>query len=145
MDERYAQETQTLRELLALMHEHDLDTIKVKLGDAVYELSRAGSEPAPQAANSASASAGESAPVAGANVKSPRAADRRVLSRIVARYASVRRSRRPRRNRRRALRARGDEALQRNSERLCGHDRAHRARNGELVSQGEELFWIEPQ
>jgi len=49
MDERYAEETQTLRELLALMHEHDLDTIKVKLGDAIYELSRASSEPAPQA------------------------------------------------------------------------------------------------
>jgi hypothetical protein len=41
MDERYAEETQTLRELLALMHEHDLDTIKVKLGDAIYEISRA--------------------------------------------------------------------------------------------------------
>ena len=49
MDERYPEETQTLRELLALMHEHDLDTIKVKLGDAIYELSRASSEPAPQA------------------------------------------------------------------------------------------------
>ena len=32
MEERYAEETQTLRELLAIMHEHDLDTIKVKLG-----------------------------------------------------------------------------------------------------------------
>lgn len=50
MDERYPDETQTLRELLALMHEHDLDSIKVKLGDAVYELSRRGPElePAPQ-------------------------------------------------------------------------------------------------
>jgi hypothetical protein len=44
MDERYAEETQTLRELLELMHEHDLDTIKVKLGDAIYELSRRGSD-----------------------------------------------------------------------------------------------------
>ena len=40
MEERYAEETQTLRELLAIMREHDLETIKVKLGDAVYELSR---------------------------------------------------------------------------------------------------------
>ena len=40
MEERYAEETQTLRELLAIMHEHDLYTIKVKLGDAIYELSR---------------------------------------------------------------------------------------------------------
>lgn len=46
MEERYAEETQTLRELLALMHEHDLDTLKVKLGDAVYELSRRQPEPA---------------------------------------------------------------------------------------------------
>ncbi len=46
MDERYAEETQTLRELLAIMHEHDLDTIKVKLGDAVYELSRRAPEAA---------------------------------------------------------------------------------------------------
>ena len=45
MDERYAEEAQTLRELLALMHEHDLDTIKVRLGDAIYEISRASSEP----------------------------------------------------------------------------------------------------
>ena len=49
MDERYAEEAQTLRELLALMHEHDLDTIKVRLGDAIYEISRASSEPARQA------------------------------------------------------------------------------------------------
>ena len=40
MEDRFAEETQTLRELLALMHEHGLETIKVKLGDAVYELSR---------------------------------------------------------------------------------------------------------
>lgn len=42
MDERHAEELRTLRELLAVMNEHDLDTIKVKLGDAVYELSRRG-------------------------------------------------------------------------------------------------------
>ena len=33
-------ETQTLHELLALMHEHDLDRLKVKHGDAVYEIVR---------------------------------------------------------------------------------------------------------
>ena len=38
-------ETETLQRLLALMHEHDLDRIKVKLGDAVYEFVRA--KPAP--------------------------------------------------------------------------------------------------
>ncbi len=33
-------EAQTLKELLALMHEHDLDRLKVKRGDAVYEIVR---------------------------------------------------------------------------------------------------------
>ncbi|MBV8147517.1 MAG: acetyl-CoA carboxylase biotin carboxyl carrier protein [Candidatus Eremiobacteraeota bacterium] len=33
-------EMQTLKELLALMHEHELDSLKVKLGDAVYEIVR---------------------------------------------------------------------------------------------------------
>ena len=33
-------EKQTLEELLAIMHEHDLDKIKVKVGDALYELVR---------------------------------------------------------------------------------------------------------
>jgi acetyl-CoA carboxylase biotin carboxyl carrier protein len=33
-------EAQTLKELLALMHEHDLDRLKVKVGDAVYEIVR---------------------------------------------------------------------------------------------------------
>ena len=32
------QETETLNSLLEIMHEHDLDRIKVKVGDAVYEL-----------------------------------------------------------------------------------------------------------
>jgi len=45
MEERYAEEMQTLRDLLAIMHEHDLETIKVKLGDAIYELSRAAPAP----------------------------------------------------------------------------------------------------
>ena len=33
-------DTETINELLAIMHEHDLDRIKVKVGDAVYELVR---------------------------------------------------------------------------------------------------------
>ena len=33
-------DTQTIRDLLDIMHEHDLDTIKVKVGDAVFELVR---------------------------------------------------------------------------------------------------------
>ncbi len=33
-------DTGTLQELLAIMHEHDLDTLKVKVGESVYELTR---------------------------------------------------------------------------------------------------------
>jgi acetyl-CoA carboxylase biotin carboxyl carrier protein len=33
-------ETETIQSLLEIMHEHDLDRIKVKVGDAVYELVR---------------------------------------------------------------------------------------------------------
>lgn len=33
-------ETSTLKELLAIMHEHDLDALKVKVGDQFYELVR---------------------------------------------------------------------------------------------------------
>src|SRR5689334_5212127 len=72
-------ETQTLKDLLEIMHEHDLDALKVKVGDKVFELVRreagiavmpsaalpaAGASPA--AAPSASAPAGAVAP---ANVK----------------------------------------------------------------------------
>jgi acetyl-CoA carboxylase biotin carboxyl carrier protein len=33
-------ETETVQSLLEIMHEHDLDRIKVKMGDAIYELVR---------------------------------------------------------------------------------------------------------
>lgn len=33
-------ESQTLKELLEIMHEHDLDAIKVKVGEQIYELVR---------------------------------------------------------------------------------------------------------
>jgi acetyl-CoA carboxylase biotin carboxyl carrier protein len=145
MDEQYAQETQTLRELLALMHEHDLDTIKVKLGDAIYELSRGGSEPAPQAANSASTSAGESAPVAGANVTKVLAPLTGVFYRAsspdIAPYVEVG-----------ARVETGDVLCVLEAMKLFNEIQSDYAGtivrvvpgNGELVSQGEELFWIEP-
>ena len=38
--ERYAEESATLRELLAIMREHDLELLRIRLGDAVYELQR---------------------------------------------------------------------------------------------------------
>jgi acetyl-CoA carboxylase biotin carboxyl carrier protein len=40
MDEEHDREQQVLKDLLALMHEHDLDRLKIKLGEAVYEIDR---------------------------------------------------------------------------------------------------------
>lgn len=36
----HEEENETISSLLEIMHEHDLDRIKVKMGDAVYELVR---------------------------------------------------------------------------------------------------------
>jgi acetyl-CoA carboxylase biotin carboxyl carrier protein len=144
MNERYAEETQTLRELLAIMHEHDLDTIKVKLGDAIYELSRH-SEQAPPA-EPPPAAAGETAvPVAGANVRKVFAPLTGVFYRSPSPDAS-------------AYVEVGDrvqagdvlcvlEAMKLFNE-IQSDDAGTIARivpgNGELVSQGDELFWIDP-
>jgi acetyl-CoA carboxylase biotin carboxyl carrier protein len=145
MDEHYAQEMQTLRELLALMHEHDLDTIKVRLGDAIYELSRAGSEPAPHAASVSSAADGESAPGAGANVTKVLAPLTGVFYRASSPdetpYVEV------------GDRVEtGDVLCVLEAMKLFNEIQSDYAGtiarvvpgNGELVSQGEELFWIEP-
>ena len=58
-------EAQTLKELLALMREHDLDSLKVKVGHAVYEIVRRepGSVSVPAAAHSIAPSP-ETEPVA---------------------------------------------------------------------------------
>ena len=145
MEERYAEETQTLRELLALMHEHDLDTLKVKLGDAIYELSRRQPDPLPAAAASSPAVAEESAPVAGANVGKVAAPLTGVFYRAPTPDASP-------------YVELGDrveigdvlcvlEAMKLFNE-IQSDDAGTIVRivpgNGELVSQGEELFWIEP-
>jgi len=53
-------EQQALAALLALMHEHDLDRLKVKLGDAIYEIDRR----VPADANAAGPNAGAAPPLA---------------------------------------------------------------------------------
>ncbi len=149
MDERYAEETQTLRELLAIMHEHDLDTIKVKLGDAIYELSRRQSPAAHPSGSPESSSPpfaqGPSAATAGPNVTKVLAPLTGVFYRAPSPdappYVEI-----------------GDrveigdvlcvlEAMKLFNE-IQSDDAGKVARivpgNGELVSQGEELFWIEP-
>jgi acetyl-CoA carboxylase biotin carboxyl carrier protein len=148
MDERYADETQTLRELLAIMHEHDLDTIKVKLGDAVYELSRRSAPPLPPSHAPANPVAGgeeATAAVAGPNVTKVLAPLTGVFYRSSSpdapAYVDVGDRVEP-----------GDilcvlEAMKLFNE-IQSDDAGEIVRilpgNGELVSQGDELFWIEP-
>jgi len=144
MEERYAQETQTLRELLAIMHEHDLETIKVKLGDAIYELSRGAIESAGAAVAAAPSESVTPAPAAAAGVSKVVAPLTGVFYRSAspdaAPYVEV------------GDRVeRGDvlcvlEAMKLFNE-IQSDDAGTVVRivpdNGELVSQGEELFWIQ--
>jgi acetyl-CoA carboxylase biotin carboxyl carrier protein len=143
MDDRFAQETQTLRDLLALMHEHDLETIKVKLGDAVYELSRRASTSVPM--NAPPIDSPPPQPPAGANVVKVIAPLTGVFYRSpspdASAYVEVGDRVKP-----------GDvlcvlEAMKLFNE-IQSDDAGTIVRivpgNGELVSQGEELFWIEP-
>jgi acetyl-CoA carboxylase biotin carboxyl carrier protein len=147
MEERYAEETETLRELLAIMNEHDLESIKVKLGDAVYELSRRSPDAAPPATHSPAthAQAETSSVPADANVTKVLAPLTGVFYRASSpdapAYVDV-----------------GDrveagdvlcvlEAMKLFNE-IQSDDAGTIVRivpdNGELVSQGEELFWIGP-
>jgi acetyl-CoA carboxylase biotin carboxyl carrier protein len=146
MDERYAEETRTLRELLAIMREHDLETIKVKLGDSVYELSRR-QPPSPHVPGTIPVPAVEAAtfPSAGANVRKVVAPLTGVFYRAPSPdappYVEVGDRVAP-----------GDvlcalEAMKHFNE-IQSDESGKIVRvvpdNGELVSQGDELFWIEP-
>jgi acetyl-CoA carboxylase biotin carboxyl carrier protein len=146
MEERYAEETETLRELLAIMNEHDLDSIKVKLGDAVCELSRRSPDAPPGTYSAAPHAQAETSSVpADANVTKVLAPLTGVFYRASSpdapAYVDV-----------------GDrveagdvlcvlEAMKLFNE-IQSDDAGTIVRivpdNGELVSQGEELFWIAP-
>lgn len=144
------EEEQTLKELLEIMHEHDLDAIKVKVGDAIYELVRrepgavAAAAPPPASAPAASA-AGPAAPAASANVK-------KVTAPLVGVfYRSASPDSEP-------FVKEGDrveagqvlcilEAMKLFNEitsDFSGVVTRVIPENGELVSLGQELFWIEP-
>jgi acetyl-CoA carboxylase biotin carboxyl carrier protein len=150
----------TLRDLLDLMREHDLDQIKVKIGDAIYEIARhdpnaAPAMPVAYAAPSANASGGNAAgdratgetppPVAGAHVK-------KVVAPLTGFfYRSSSPDAEPFVNVGDRVGA-GDvlcilEAMKLFNEiqsDYTGTISRIVAENGELVSQGAELFWIEP-
>jgi acetyl-CoA carboxylase biotin carboxyl carrier protein len=147
----YEDESETIQSLLDIMHEHDLDRIKVKIGDAVYELVRreagativapvAHGAPAP-----ASPSDGQSAPAPPPNVKRVTAPLTGVFYRSPSPDAET-------------FVEVGDRVE--NGTVLCileamklfneiqsdyaGTIARIIPENGELVSQGDELFWIAP-
>jgi len=152
------QESETIKHLLEIMHEHDLDALKVKVGDQIFELVRReggvtfvpsgaampGSSPVPSAPAGA-ASSGGSTPVAGANVKKVTAPLVGVFYRSPSpdaeSFVNV-----------------GDrvepgqvlcilEAMKLFNEITSDHGGVVTRiipENGELVSLGQEMFWIEP-
>ncbi len=146
MEDRHGEEIQTLRELLALMHEHDLDTIKIKLGDAVYELSRRDPQAQPAAPMQPvpAAMVDDSAVAAPANVTKVLAPLTGVFYRAaspdVEPFVEVGDRVEP-----------GDVLCVLEAMKLFNEIQSDDAGtifrvvpgNGELVSQGDELFWIQ--
>lgn len=149
-------ETQTLKDLLEIMHEHDLDALKVKVGDQVFELVRreagitvlpgaAGPAPAAAGPEAPAASGGASAPAASANVKKVTAPLVGVFYRSPSPdaepYAKVGDRVEP-----------GQVLCVLEAMKLFNEITSDYAgvvtriipENGELVSLGQELFWIEP-
>jgi acetyl-CoA carboxylase biotin carboxyl carrier protein len=142
-------ERETLEELLGIMREHDLDRIKVKVGDAVYELVRR--QTASQLFNGATGMPyaqsveGAASGVAPANVK-------RVLAPLTGVFY-----RQPSPDAEPFV-SEGDrvdvgqvlcvlEAMKLFNEIQSDYGGSVVRiipGNGELVSQGEELFWIQP-
>ena len=145
-------ETETIASLLEIMHEHDLDRIKVKVGDAVYELVRreAGAQviapavaaPAATAASPAVAHAPAAAPP---NVKRVTAPLTGVFYRSPSPDADAFVNPGDRVET-------GDVLCILEAMKLFNEIQSDYAgtivrivpENSELVSQGQELFWIEP-
>lgn len=145
-------ETETLKELLEIMHEHDLDALKVKVGDQIFELVRrepgvqmVSAGPAAPASAAPAAAAAPAAPGASANVK-------KITAPLVGVfYAAASPDAEP------FVKA-GDrveagqvvcilEAMKLFNEITSDHSGVVTRiipENGELVSLGQELFWIEP-
>ena len=146
-----AQETETLKKLLEIMHEHDLDALKVKVGDRIFELVRreAGVAVLPAAPGAAPATQmhPSSAPAAAAppNVK-------KITAPLVGVFYSA-----PSPDAEPFVKA-GDriepgqvvcilEAMKLFNEitsDYAGVVTRIIPENGELVSLGQEMFWIEP-
>lgn len=151
----YEDDAETIQSLLDIMHEHDLDRIKVKVGDAYYELVRreAGAQlVAPLAPHHAAAAA----PAAEGSGSAPPSVAPANVKRITAPLTGVfYRSSSP--DAEPFVQA-GDriesgavvcilEAMKLFNEiqsEYAGSIVRIIPENGELVSQGDELFWIGP-
>jgi len=144
-------ETQTLKHLLEIMHEHDLDALKVKVGDKIFELVRreggatvvaGGPAAVPQAAAAAPASAAAAAPAHVKKVTAPlvgvfysaAAPDAEPFVKVGDRVEQ------------------GQVLCILEAMKLFNEITSDYAgvvsriipENGELVSLGQEMFWIEP-
>lgn len=147
-------ETQTLKDLLEIMHEHDLDALKVKVGDKVFELVRreAGIAVMPSAGLPASGAAPASVPAASGAAAAAPANVKKVTAPLVGVFY---RSPSPDAE---AFVQVGDrveagqvicilEAMKLFNEitsDYAGVVSRIIPENGELVSLGQEMFWIEP-
>jgi acetyl-CoA carboxylase biotin carboxyl carrier protein len=148
MSDSNDQEAQTLSELLALMHEHDLNRLKIRRGDAIYELVRREAAPVaftPAVPAAVPAEAAPPQPAASAHVKRVTAPLTGFFYRspspdaeaFVTEGARV---------------EKGDvlcivEAMKLFNEIQSDYSGTIARivpQNGEMVSQGDELFWIEP-
>jgi acetyl-CoA carboxylase biotin carboxyl carrier protein len=137
-------ELQTLQTLLEVMHEHDLDRLKIKVGDAVYEMTRRGEagvvtagSPAPEGAAAVPRSSANTkkivAPLTGVFYRSS-SPDAEAFVLEGQRIES------------------GTVVCILEAMKLFNEIQSDYAgtlvrivpENGELVSQGAELFWIEP-
>lgn len=150
-EEPDSNETRTIRELLEIMHEHDLDAIKVKMGDQTYELVRREGAPSVAMPMPAAAAAPPGGTVAAGHAAAPANTKKVVAPLVGVFYRSP---------------APGAEMFVNIGDRvevgqvLCileamklmneitsdyaGVITRILPENGELVSLGEEMFWIEP-
>ncbi|HET7813784.1 MAG TPA: acetyl-CoA carboxylase biotin carboxyl carrier protein [Candidatus Baltobacteraceae bacterium] len=148
-------EIDTLKELLDVMHEHDLDAIKVKVDGKIYEMVRreGGAVPMamPMTAPAAAASAPSSAAPAAGGLQAPANAKKVTAPLVGVFYRSPSPDAEP-------FVKEGDrveagqvicilEAMKLFNEitsDYAGVVTRIVPENGELVSLGQEMFWIEP-
>lgn len=147
-------DTQTIESLLEIMREHDLDRMKVTVGDATYELVRREAGPAYVAAPSAPAAVAAAAPSEAAAPASagPPANVKRVTAPLTGVfYRSSSPNSEPFVSEGAHVEV-GDVICILEAMKLFNEIQSDHAgsvlriipQNGELVSQGEDLFWIAP-